>query len=57
MTPEQEIDNCNNHLAALDQKEAHLRANNDMSTPEMTKWLNDANATRQSLNERIELLK
>jgi archaellin len=58
LTPEQEIESCMKHLESLDVKEAYLRANNsDMTTPELAKWLNDANATRASLNQRIESLR
>jgi hypothetical protein len=58
LSPEEEIKQCQDHIEALNIKEASIRSN-----PEETKkatengWFVNANATREQLNARIKELR
>lgn len=57
LTKEQEIQQCKDHLEALDTKEAWLRANpEELKIAEESGWFEDAAATRARLQARIKEL-
>lgn len=57
LTKEQEIEQCKNHLNALDVKEAWIRSNpEELKIATESGWFEDAAATRAALNARIKEL-
>jgi len=57
LSKEEEIQNCKNHLDALDKKEAWIRSNpEEMKIATENGWFEDAAATRSKLLTRIKEL-
>lgn len=57
LTKEQEIQQCKEHLDALDKKEAWLRANpEELKIAQEAGWFEDAAITRARLNARLKEL-
>jgi len=57
LTKEQEIQNCKDHITALDQKEAWIRSNpEELKIATENGWFEEAAATRARLLARIKEL-
>ncbi len=57
LTKEQEVQQCKEHLDALDKKEAWLRANpEELKIAQEAGWFEDAAITRARLNARLKEL-
>lgn len=58
LTPQEEIEKCEQHLVALDKKEEVIRANpEELKIAQENGWFENADKTRKELKARIEELK
>ncbi|UKN02504.1 hypothetical protein K6119_03085 [Paracrocinitomix mangrovi] len=58
LTPQEEIIKCEQHLEALDQKEAAIKSNpEELKIAQENGWFENAEKTRKELKARIEELK